>query len=400
MPTKIEDYHLTRFAFPRDRVIGDSQVRSETVWLAALELINSNGQVGTGFFGTLFHPLPSLAELKRIIDTEFAASFIGQNAFALTTRITRPRGGNIQTAALGVGEAVDQAAWDLQAQELGMPLYQLLGGTRNKVRAYASGLDYHLSDEQLANLFGQAARLGFRAFKVKVGHPDLAWDLHRLRTVAEAAGAALDPPGERPTLMVDANEAWSPAEAIRRLHAYHEAGLNLLWVEDPCLRFDFDGLRDISRACPFTLVNTGEYLGLRDKRRLIEAGAVDILNIHGNFTDGLRAAWLAHDHGIQVSLGNTVMEMGVHLAAALPGDTWMEYSFLNWNALVETPVRLEGGYAYAPEGPGHGLRLSPQAVARYAQAEIGEVRGEAPGTPLIPRPLLPPRGGRRGVDGG
>jgi L-alanine-DL-glutamate epimerase-like enolase superfamily enzyme len=371
MPNVIEGYRLTRFAFPRDRVIGDSQVRFDKAYFAALELISTRGHTGTGFFSSNFHPLPNLQELNRLFETEIKASFIGQSPHVLTTRVSRPRGGNIRELAYGIGEAIDQAAWDLKAQELGMPLYQLLGATTNRVRAYASGLDYHLSDADCAFFFEQAAQLGFGAFKVKVGHPDLDWDIQRLRLVRKVVG-------NHPPLMVDANEAWSPGEAIRRLHAYHAAGIEILWVEDPCLRYDFDGLREVMRAVPFTLLNTGEYLGLRDKRRLIESGAVDILNIHGHITDGLRAAWLAHEHGIQVSLGNTPFEMGVHLAAALPGDTWMEYSFLNYNVLLEQPVVFENGYALAPEAPGHGLRLSKQARENLAQPEIQDVSGMAP----------------------
>ena len=53
----------------------------------------------------------------------------------------------------------------------------------------------------------------------------------------------------------------------------------------------------------------------------------------------------------------------------------MEYSFLNWNFLVEQPVRIENGWAYAPETPGHGLKLSDPARAQYAQPEITDLAG-------------------------
>jgi L-alanine-DL-glutamate epimerase-like enolase superfamily enzyme len=381
MPNVIEGYRLTRFAFPRDRVIGDSQVRAENIYLAALELFNTRGQTGTGFFATMFHPLPDLQELNRVFETEIKSLFIGQSPFAMTNRISRPRGGNIRALSYGIEDAIDQALWDLKAQELGMPLYRLLGGISNRVRAYASGLDFHLSDEDVVDLYTRAANLGYRAFKVKVGHPDLEWDIQRLQRVRNVVG-------DGATLMIDANEAWSPAEAIRRLHAFHRAGIEILWVEDPCLRYDFDGLREVSRTVPFCLVNTGEYLGLRDKRRLIESQAVDILNIHGNLTDGLRAAWLANEHGLQVSIGNTMFEVGVHLAAALPGTPWLENSFHNWNFLLEEPVKFEDGYAFAPEIPGHGLRISQQARKQYAQPNIEDLSEIAP----HPSPLhLPPR---------
>ena len=383
MPDVIEGYTITRLAFPRDRVIGDSQVRADTLWLGALELTDSAGRVGTGFFGALLYPLPSLDELNRLFETEFKTLFIGQNPFVLTNRLARPRGGNIRALPYAIDEAIDQAVWDLKAQALGLPLYRLLGGTKPRVPAYASGLEFHLSDAELIGLYGQAANMGFRAFKAKIGHPDLEWDIHRLQLVRKVIG-------ERATLMIDANEAWSPAEAIRRLHAYHRAGLEFLWIEDPCLRFDFDGLREIARATPFTLVNTGEYLGLSDKRRLIEAGAVGILNIHGHFTHSLRAAWLAAEHGLPVSIGNTMFELGVHLAAALPGGPWLEYSFPNWNELVEAPVRFENGYALAPEAPGHGMRLSAAARTQFAQPHIEDVSGMTPPVSILRQPP-PPR---------
>ncbi len=281
---------------------------------------------------SLFYPMPALAEIKRIFEAEVWTGVRGQSAASFTTRVGRARGGNMRALPLGLDDAIDQAAWDLTAQALGLPLYRLLGGTHRRVRAYASGLDFHLSDEELVWLFGRAAQLGFGGFKVKVGHPDLEWDIHRLRLVRGVVGN--DAP-----VMADANEAWSPGEAIRRLHAYQRAGINILWIEDPCLRNDFAGLREVAAAVPFTLLNTGEYLGLSDKRRLIEARAVDILNLHGNFTTGLRAAWLAHDYGLQVSLGNTYLEIGVHLAAALPGQPWLEYSFQNYNVLPSDTCR-------------------------------------------------------------
>lgn len=95
MPNLIEGYRLTRFGFPRDRMVGDSQVCIDSVYVAVLELFDTAGRTGTGFFFNGLHPLPSLAELNRVFDAEIAPGFIGQNPHALTNRISRPRGGNI-----------------------------------------------------------------------------------------------------------------------------------------------------------------------------------------------------------------------------------------------------------------------------------------------------------------
>jgi L-alanine-DL-glutamate epimerase-like enolase superfamily enzyme len=373
----IAGFDITRFAFRRDRVIGDSQVRIDTCNVGVLELRDDAGNVGTGFFLNLFHPLPDRAELLRAFRTEAFDGLEGEPPEGLIHRITRPRGGNNRALPHGFGEAIDQALWDLAAQHVGLSLWRYLGGTSPRVRAYASGLDFNLSDTDYVGFFAAAREKGFDAFKIKVGHPDLAWDLRRLRLLVEAVG-------EGRTIMVDANEAWTPKEAIRRLHAYRDAGFDILWIEDPCIRDDFEGLRQVADAVPFTHLNTGEYLDLSGKRRLIAARAVDILNVHGRIADVLRASWLAAEHGIRVSLGNTFLELGVHLAAALPEADWLEYSFQNYNHLTDQPVRFDGGYAIAPDRPGHGLKLSEVARRDHAVDTVAEgLRpAEAPPAPI------------------
>ena len=360
MSSKIVSYRITRFQYPRARIIGDSQVRLDTHYIGTLELEAADGHTGLGFFGALLAPLPPLLELERSFATEVWPGLQGEHPVARINRLQRPRGGNIRSNLFG--QAVDQALWDLHGKQLGMPLYRLLGGTQNTTRAYASGLEYHLTLDEVATFYRAAAERGFTAFKLKVGNPDLEWDLRRLQTVTDVVGRDA-------ILMVDANEAWSPKEAIRRAHAYHDAGFTIYWIEDPCLRDDFAGLAQVAAAVPFTHINSGEYLDLHGKRQLMEHRAVDILNIHGHISDSMHAAWLAAEYGIPVSLGNTPFEIGVHLAAALPSVEWMEYSFLDYNQLLEQPIVFQDGYAQAPERPGHGLSLADTARRDYAHPE-------------------------------
>lgn len=349
---RIEAFELTRFQFLRDRVVGDSQVRSEDVHVAALELIDEKGERGLGFAQALLVPLPQKAEIERVFVDEVWSSLRGEEPLALVHRVNRPRGGNQRAPTLPFHEAVQVALWDLAAKQVGLPLHKLLGSRRDRVRAYASGLDYHLSDHEFVELFGRADTLGYRAFKIKVGHPDFERDLHRLdllkKTVRSDAG-----------IMIDANEAWGAKEALAKIHAIRDAGYNLLWVEDPILRRDFDGLRMLRSAVPFTMINSGEYLDVAGKRELLLAGATDILNVHGQVTDVMRIGWLAAELGIPVSLGNTFLEVGVHMACALPEVEWLEYSFQNFDHLVQRPIEVKGGWAIAPSEPGHGLSLMP-----------------------------------------
>lgn len=347
---RLEAFELTRFQYPRDRIIGDSQVSTEEVNVVAVELIDESGQRGLGFAQALFVPLPDAAEIERVFAVEIWPDLEGQEPLSLVHRVNRPRGGNQRSPSLPFGEAVQVALWDLAAKQVNMPLHRLLGSRRNRVRAYASGLDFHLSDDAFIELFGRADALGYSAFKIKVGHPDFDRDLHRLELLKTVVRADSK-------IMIDANEAWGAKEAATKIHAIKDAGYDLLWVEDPILRHDFDGLKMLRAAVPFTMINSGEYLDVAGKRELLLAGGTDILNVHGQVTDVMRIGWLAAELGVPVALGNTFLEVGVHMACALPEVEWLEYSFQNFDQLVERPISIVDGWAIAPDEPGHGLAL-------------------------------------------
>jgi L-alanine-DL-glutamate epimerase-like enolase superfamily enzyme len=304
---RISEFRITRFQFARDRVIGDSQVRADDVNIAALELIADTGAVGLGFIQTLFYPLPAEAEIERVFRSEVWPGLEGQPPAGLVHRVGRPRGGNQRAYTLPFHEALQVALWDLAAKQVNLPLHRLLGSRRDKVEAYASGLDFHLSDDEFARFFAHADALGYRAFKIKVGSPDFDWDLNRLKILKQVVR-------KDALVMIDSNEAWGAKEALVKLTAIRDAGHDLLWVEDPILRTDYAGLRMLKDAANWTLINSGEYLDASGKRLLMEQDATDILNVHGQVTDVMRIGWLAADRGIPVSLGNTFLEVGIHAA--------------------------------------------------------------------------------------
>ncbi len=367
----ITAFRLTRFQFARDRVIGDSQVRISDLNAVAVELIDANGTVGLGFASQLFTPFPDLATCEAVFAAEVWPGLDGQHPLGLAHRISRPRGGNRRGTSLDFSEAVQVAVWDMAARQAGLPLWQMLGGRRQAVPAYASGLDFHLSDQEFVALFARAAAMGFTAFKIKMGHPDFARDLHRLDLLRQTVGAGAK-------VMIDANEAWGAKEAAVKLTAIRDSGFALLWVEDPILRDDFDGLKLLRNAVPWTLINSGEYLNLSGRRRLLQAGGTDILNVHGRISEVMQIGWLAADMGIPVSLGNTFLETGIHTAAALPEVNWIEYSFQNYDHLVTEPFAIIQGVMLAPDRPGHGLDLSHAARTTWAAPQVLTDLGPAP----------------------
>jgi L-alanine-DL-glutamate epimerase-like enolase superfamily enzyme len=367
---RLSSFRITRFQFARDRVIGDCQVRADDINCAAVELLTDEGKVGLGFVQSMFQILPDQVEMERVFRNEVWPALEGQHPAALVHQVTRPRGGNRRASLLPFYESVQVALWDLAAKSLDMPLYKLLGARRNRVPAYASGLDFHLSDDEFEKFFAFADSRGYSAFKIKVGGPEVDWDIHRLdllrRTVRKDS-----------KVMIDTNEGWGAKEALNKLDAIRRAGHEILWAEDPILRDDLPGLKMLCDAVSWTQINSGEYLDARGKRLLMEAGATDILNVHGQVTDVMHIGWLAADRGVPIVLGNTFLEVGVHMACALPEVQWLEFSFQNFEHLVEEPIEIKDGYIYAPDRPGHGLTLSETARRDWsrptplARADLG-----------------------------
>jgi L-alanine-DL-glutamate epimerase-like enolase superfamily enzyme len=77
----------------------------------------------------------------------------------------------------------------------------------------------------------------------------------------------------------------------------------------------------------------------------------------------MRAGWLANEANVELTLGNTFLELGVNMALALPDVRWLEYSFQNFDHLVEQPFTLADGLIHGRDVPGHGLALSAEARA-------------------------------------
>jgi L-alanine-DL-glutamate epimerase-like enolase superfamily enzyme len=187
---------------------------------------------------------------------------------------------------------------------------------------YASGLDFHLSDAAYVAFFAPQGA-GLSRLQDQVGHRDVDWDLKRLGLLRDAVGTS-------GPVMVDANEAWSPKEAIHRLDIYRRAGFEILWIEDPCLRDDYEGLREIRLA----VLGAGE-LGRvsRPARQAPPARGrgADLLNVHGHISDVMKAGWLAPSTGgARDPRATRCCELGCQSCrggAALPEADWLEYSF-------------------------------------------------------------------------
>ena len=306
------------------------------------------------------------SRLGRSAIPTLATAIIGEDPLrhrGLWERMVRAafKPGNEGATAIGIA-ALDNALWDLRAKIAGLPLWRFFGALEPRVLAYASGLDGALSDDELRAYYESMAARGVRAGKLKVGF-GTETDLRRLAVMHEALGGG----DARPVLLVDANEFWSPKQAVRAMRAL-EREFDVAWCEEPVIRTDLDGLRDVSRAIG-AAVATGE--NLKDVRlfaALLRHGAADIVQVNPNMaglTTCLRAAELADAFDRPVSLMNSAGRYGAHLAAALPHHTMMEVLEAGRDATFTFDSVIEDGWIVLGDTPGAGITFDLEALERH-----------------------------------
>jgi len=257
--------------------------------------------------------------------------------------------------------AIDGALWDALGKAAGLPLYRLLGGAQDRVPAYHSG-GLWLSrsvDELVAEARGFVDE-GFRAMKMRLGLPNPADDIARVKAVRDAIG-----PGVK--LMADANQGLTEAQAIRlgrRLEPF-----DLAWFEEPLPAWDLDGLARVAAALD-TPIASGETEYTRyGFRRMLELRSADILMPDlqrvGGVSEFMRVGHMAESHDIAVS-SHLFPETSVQVLGALSNATFLEY--MPWfSALYNEALEFQDGSAVVPERPGWGFTFNRDYIAHLSR---------------------------------
>jgi L-alanine-DL-glutamate epimerase-like enolase superfamily enzyme len=251
--------------------------------------------------------------------------------------------------------AVDIALWDLKARLLGLPLVELLGAVRDEAPVYGSGGFTSYPLERLADQLAGWVADGIPRVKIKVGRSPED-DPERL----DAARVAI---GDDVELYVDANGAYDREDAVAWGRRYAEEW-GVGWFEEPVSSADLYGLRLVRERTPLD-VAAGEYAFVpADFRNLLDANAVDCLQIDvtrcGGYTGFLRAAALADEFGIDVS-AHCAPQASAHVCCAAPRFRHVEYfhDHVRVERMLFDGLLEPRGGALRPDRsrPGHGLAL-------------------------------------------
>jgi L-alanine-DL-glutamate epimerase-like enolase superfamily enzyme len=275
-------------------------------------------------------------------------------------------------AALHTISAIDMALWDIAGKAAGLPVSELLGGRRvTDIPVYASEVMPETADE-VRRIAERAAKAGYAA--LKLGWGPLGRDLDHDEALVRAARETLGPTR---TLMLDGGRAYTVKRALELLRRVEEH--DLYWFEEALAPDDLDGYRRLSDAAAVRIAAGEADATLPPFRALVETGHVDVLQPDlarcGGFTVARQIALLERTSGVEIvphcfSTG-VLVAASLQFVATLDRPTWSEFSVADSplvNGILREPFSLRDGRLQVPAGPGLGIELDEDAIARVRLA--------------------------------
>jgi D-galactarolactone cycloisomerase len=358
----------TPIRVPLPRTFRGSYYRMTHRSTIVVRLHTDEGIVGEAYGGDEDH---SLLEIDAIIRDEIAPALLGENAMAVERcwQLARPptfdqlRDRRYSLVACGI---VDTAIWDAVGKALGEPLWKLWGGYRDTLPMIGIG-GYYDSGLTIAEDVGEHREGGLAGMKFKVGGRSPAEDAERFRQAREAAGDDF-------ILLADANQGWTPGEAIE--FSRRVSDFDMYWFEEPCRWYnDRRGMRDVRHAAGARVCAGQSEFSAGDCRDLMVDGSIDFCNFDASWSGGptewRRVAAMALSFDVRMA-HHEEPQVSSHLLASVPHGTFAETFHperdpIWWNLIVNRPPLVDGEIAL-PRAPGLGWELDEDYIRAHRVA--------------------------------
>jgi len=320
------------------------------------------------------HPGRSPGAITSLIHGTIAPMLVGMQATDVVGAWQRVHRMQLSSHGLGAGAAlalsgIDMALWDIRGKAAGMPLYELLGGTRRRLPAYAGGIALgYQPKESLADEAQGYIERGYKALKLRLGD-GASNDIERALHVRKVLGDGVD-------ILSDANTVYTMADARRVLPVL--ADIRAGWLEEPFACNDFASYREAAKITPLVPIAAGENHYTRfEFAQLLEAGAVKVwqpdLSKCGGITEGVRIAAIAsawripvHPHSSATGLNHAAT---LHFMAATENSGYFEACVSKYNPFRDmfgTVFEIgRDGRVEPPSGPGLGVDVDESLFEKY-----------------------------------
>ena len=313
-------------------------------------ITDSDGATGTGYSYTIGTGGPAILSLLR---ETLLPELINQEAeniegiwHHLLFKTHATSVGAITSLALA---AIDTALWDLRCHKARLPLYKMAGGAKQSVPLYSTeGGWLHIPTDELVSDALSMKEQGFVGSKIKIGSPHASQDRERLSAVREAVGYSFD-------IMVDANQAFSRSEALKRAKMLEEFDIG--WFEEPMPADDISGHADLARHSKIPIAVGESLYSLSQFKDYLVQDACSIVQVDvariGGITPWLKTAHMAEAFNISVC-PHFLMELHVSLVCAVTNAPLLEY-IPQLNVITQQGMTVSGGVATPSPDPGLGI---------------------------------------------
>lgn len=328
-----------------------------TIKNIAVTISSDDGQVGIGEAAPT-HVITgeSLASIRFAIEEVIAPQIIGieiDEIAILCEKVDQCFYQNTSAKA-----AVEMALYDLWAKKYGAPLYKLLGGYQ---KTLTTDITISVNDsEEMVKDSLDAVKRGFSILKVKVGK-DPKGDVERVVAIRKAVGQDV-------VLRVDANQGWTPKEAVRIIGQLEDKDAQIELVEQPVHYSDLAGMQYVTNHTHTSILADESVFSPKQAIEVIEKRAADLINIKLMKTGGISKAQMicniAEASGVACMIGCMLetkisVSAAAHFAAANKNITMVDLDgpSLCFKDPIEGGPIFEGETIQMVEQPGLGFLI-------------------------------------------
>lgn len=354
-------------------------VEEKSAWVSSLgravkrdclivEMETDTGIVG---IGECYHGSSPLT-LERLVNKVLAPVLMGKNPLnwelnkSLLIKRAKLMGpfGVITMAIAGL----EIAMLDIVGKHLGAPIYQVLGGFREWAPLYVGGLCLGWKDvDDLCAEAKKYVEQGFKAMKLRMGR-GYERDVMSVRRVRETVGPDI-------RLMVDVNQGYSDRDAMKIIKKYEEC--ELFWLEEPVPHDKLATMARLRAMSPVNLAAGENSFTLGDFKRVLDAGAVDIIQPDackiGGIGDMRKVAVLAESHQIEVHphiIGTSIaLAAALQFVGTIPNAGMIEWDNSEGNlfrdGIIKQSYEITDGQIKIPSAPGLGVEVDYHFLKEY-----------------------------------
>lgn len=338
----------------------------QTQTLVLIKVTTEDGFVGWGeatTIGGLGYGEESPESVKTNIETYFAPllkTLNGLNVAQTMQIINRNINGNRFAKC-----AIQTALLDIQAQRLGLPLSEVLGGRLRESISVLWVLASGNTEKDIAEAQKMVESKRHNVFKLKIGSRPVEEDVEHVLAIKKALGNDV-------SIRVDVNRAWSELTAIKGIQLLQDGGVDL--IEQPCAINNIDAMERLTRKFDIAIMADESLMGPQSAYELAKRNAASVFAVKvaqsGGLIEGCEVAKIANLAGIDL-YGGTMLEGPVGtIASAHVFSTFSNLAYgtelfgplLLTEQILKTPLQYENFELKIPTGLGLGIELDEDKI--------------------------------------